>query len=150
MNLLLFFAIPVATIILSIVWQRIVRSPLLVAATAFAIFLIVVYAIDPNLLIYAIIYTILAYLAATISQFICDHIGNNGLFSNIRIKNIDATNINTNNLDSDNIETNTLSVNDKNSNENGNNCNRNYNNYSNSCYYYDRNRQYYNSNNYRR
>lgn len=144
MNLLLFFAIPVATIILAIVWQRIVRSPLLVAATAFAIFLIVVYATNSDLLILAIIYTILAFIAAAIAKFICEHSGKNGFFSNIRIENIDANNINANNIDSNNIETNTLSVNDNNSNGNGNNCNRNYNNYNNSCYYYDSNRQYYN------
>ena len=42
-NLLLFFALPVATIILAIVFQKILRNPILTAATFFAIYLIVAF-----------------------------------------------------------------------------------------------------------
>ena len=102
MNLLLYFALPVATVILAIVWQRIIKSPVLVAATAFAIYLIVVYAIDPSLLIYAIIYTILAYIAAALTKLITENLGRNGLFKNITADNINTNTLNTNRLNVDN------------------------------------------------
>lgn len=77
-NLLIYFALPVATIILAIVLQRILKSPILVAATAFAIYLIVTFAVfDEGFLIFAIVYTILAYLAALLTRFICCLIRNN-------------------------------------------------------------------------
>ena len=45
MNLFIFFALPLATILLSIVFQKILRSPILVAITFFAIYLIVAFTI---------------------------------------------------------------------------------------------------------
>ena len=76
-NLLIFFAIPVATIILSIVLQKILQSPLLVAATFFAIFLIVTFAaFDEGFLVFAILYTLLALITAIIVRFICCLINN--------------------------------------------------------------------------
>ena len=70
-TLLIFFALPIATIILAIVLQKIIKCPILVVATFFAIYLIVTFAaFDANFLIYAIIYTILAYIAAVITRFI--------------------------------------------------------------------------------
>ena len=71
--LLVFFALPVATIILAIVLQKILKCPLLVGATFFAIFLIVAFVIAPNgtLLIYAILYSILAYVTAVLTCIIC-------------------------------------------------------------------------------
>jgi len=70
-NLLLFFALPVATIILAVVLEQILDSPILVAATAFAIYLIVTFAaFDESFLIFALIYTILAYIAAVIARII--------------------------------------------------------------------------------
>lgn len=72
MNLLYFFAIPVATILLSIVWQRIVDSPILVAITAFSIFILAVYIFDSTLLLLAIIYTLLSYITAVVSKFFFD------------------------------------------------------------------------------
>ena len=69
--LLLFFALPVATIILAIVLQRLLRSPILVALTFFAIYLIVAFAaFDETFLVFAIVYTILAFIAAVIAKFI--------------------------------------------------------------------------------
>lgn len=70
-NLLLFFALPVATILLSIVLQKILNCPILVAITAFAIYLIVTFsAFNETFLIYAIIYTIIAYITAAVTRFI--------------------------------------------------------------------------------
>ena len=65
--LLLFFAIPLAVIILSIVLQKILKCPWLVAATFFAIFLIVTFAVgDIRLLIFTVVYTIISYITALI------------------------------------------------------------------------------------
>ena len=69
-TLLLFFALPVATIILAVVLEKIIRCPVLTAATFFAIFLIVAFvAFDATFLIFVIVYTILAFIAAVISEF---------------------------------------------------------------------------------
>lgn len=70
--LLLAFAIPVATILLAIVLQRILKCPLLVAATFFAIFLLVTFAVfDSSFLVFTILYTILAYVTAVLTRLIC-------------------------------------------------------------------------------
>lgn len=67
--LLLFFALPVATIILAIVLERILRCPILTAATFFAIFLIVAFAVfDASFLVFVIVYTIIAFIAAVIAE----------------------------------------------------------------------------------
>ncbi len=69
-TLLLFFALPVATIILAIVLEKILRNPILTAATFFAIYLIVAFAaFDEEFLVFVIIYTILAFIAAVIAEF---------------------------------------------------------------------------------
>lgn len=71
--LLMFFALPVATVLLAIVLQKIIRSPLLVAATFFAIYLIVTFAaFDISFLVYAILYTILAYVTAVLTKLVCN------------------------------------------------------------------------------
>lgn len=64
--LLIFFAIPVATIILSAIFETLIRSPLKIAGIAFSIFLIVAFALGGTveLLVAAIIYTILAFITA--------------------------------------------------------------------------------------
>lgn len=72
-NLLIFFALPVATIILASVFEKIINSPIAVAATAFAIYLIVTFAaFDESFLIAAIVYTILALISALITRFFID------------------------------------------------------------------------------
>lgn len=82
-NMLLFFALPVGTILLSIVLQKILNSPTLVAITAFGIYLIVTFStFDESFLIYAIVYTLIAYITAVITRFIfkllhCQNINNN-------------------------------------------------------------------------
>ena len=76
MNLFIFFALPLATILLAIVLQRILRSPILVAITAFAIYLIVAFAAFSDTLaealIAVIIYTIIAYVTAYLVELICE------------------------------------------------------------------------------
>jgi hypothetical protein len=68
-NLLIFFALPVATIILAVVFERLWKCYKLVTATIFAIYLIVTFAVfDESFLIYAFIYTLLAYVASYISM----------------------------------------------------------------------------------
>ncbi|MBR2744119.1 MAG: YbeF family protein [Clostridia bacterium] len=69
MNLLLFFAFPIATIIFSIVLQKIIRNPILVALTIFAAFLIATFSVfDESFLIYTIVYTIISYITAIITR----------------------------------------------------------------------------------
>ena len=70
-DLLLYFAFPIATIILSIVLQKVLRNAFLTAATFFATYLIVTFtAFDINFLVYAIAYTILAYIIAILAELI--------------------------------------------------------------------------------
>lgn len=69
-TLLLFFALPVATIILAVVLEKILRNPFLTSATFFAIYLIVAFAaFDASFLVYTIAYTILAFIAAFIAEY---------------------------------------------------------------------------------
>ena len=74
MELFVFFALPLATILLSIVLQKILKCPILVAITVFAIFLIVAFAafsdVLANALIATIVYTILAYITAIIVKIL--------------------------------------------------------------------------------
>ena len=66
-NLLLFFAIPVAVIILSAIFETFINCPLKIAGITFAIFLIVAFAaFDETFLIFVIAYTLLAYVTAWI------------------------------------------------------------------------------------
>lgn len=70
MNTLLFFALPVAIIILAIVLEKILRCPILTAATFFAIFLILAFTVfDETFLVFAIVYTIIAFITAVIAEF---------------------------------------------------------------------------------
>ena len=72
-TLLLFFALPVATIIFAIVVEKILRNPFLTAGTFFAIFLIVAFAaFDSTFLIFVIGYTILAFITAVIVEIILE------------------------------------------------------------------------------
>ncbi len=78
MNLLIFFALPLATILLAIVFQKVLKCPILVAITFFAIYLIILFAlyatgVITNLaegIIAVIIYTIIAFLTAWIVRLI--------------------------------------------------------------------------------
>lgn len=66
--LLIFFALPIAVIIISVALQRILRCPVLVAAIIFAIFLIVTFVVNNlNFLIAAIVYAIISFITAYIT-----------------------------------------------------------------------------------
>ena len=76
--LLIFFALPIATILISIVLEKALKNPTLVAIFVFAVYLIVAFAaFDANFLIAAIIYTILAYITALLFRLICGLSSNN-------------------------------------------------------------------------
>ena len=78
MTILLFFILPFATILLSIVLQKLLKSPILVAITFFAIYLIILFILFATgvitdlaiRLIAIIIYTILAFITASIVKLI--------------------------------------------------------------------------------
>lgn len=116
-DLLIFLVLPIATVILAIVLQRILGCPILVAATAFAIYLIATYtAFDSSFFIYAILYTILAFLAAYITQLIARYNSSNSSLNDSSsncdtCRGINSDSIrsnNTNNFDSRFLDTNNL------------------------------------------
>lgn len=70
--ILIFLVLPIAIIILAIVLQRILKCPTLVALTFFAIFLILTFTVfGTDFLIFAILYTILAFIAAFLADLFC-------------------------------------------------------------------------------
>jgi len=70
-TLLLFFAFPIATILLAIVLEKVLESPTLVGITFFAIYLIITFAFfDSDFLIFAIVYTVIAFVSAFVVRFI--------------------------------------------------------------------------------
>lgn len=70
--LLIFFALPIAVIIISIALQKILKNPFLVAAIIFAIFLVVTFVIGNLIFLVATIaYAILAFITAIITNIIC-------------------------------------------------------------------------------
>ncbi len=74
-TLLIFFALPLAVIIISIALQKILKNPLLVASVIFAIFLIVTFIINNlNFLVATIVYTIISFITALIVCLICKFI----------------------------------------------------------------------------
>ena len=71
-TLLIFFALPIAVIIFSIILQRIFRCPFIVASIIFAVFLIVAFVIGTfEALVAAIAYTLLSLLTAYIVMLLC-------------------------------------------------------------------------------
>ena len=96
--LLILFALPIATILLAIVLQKILKCPVLVAITFFAIYLIVAFAFfNASFLILVILYTALAYITAVIVKClirrgceICGERRNNDTCANATISLSDA------------------------------------------------------------
>ena len=71
-NLLIFFALPIATIIISIALQKIFKCPFLVAAIIFEIFLVVKFILGNLIyLVATIAYTILAFITAVLTNIVC-------------------------------------------------------------------------------
>ncbi len=63
--LLIFFALPIATILLSAVLEKVLNCPIAVSSVFFAIYLIATFSVfNVNFLIATIIYTILAFITA--------------------------------------------------------------------------------------
>ena len=99
--LLLLFALPVATIIISSILETLINSPLKVAALAFAIYLIVAFAaFDASFLIFVIGYTALALVTAVITRVIINFINddddddnNGGCGCNLMNNDVGAQNI---------------------------------------------------------
>lgn len=72
-TLLIFFALPIAVIIISAILQKVLKSPIAVAALIFAIFLVVTFAaFDETFLIATLAYTILALITALIVNLLCN------------------------------------------------------------------------------
>lgn len=74
-TLLVFFALPLATIILAGIFETFINCPLKVAGIAFAIYLIVAFALGGTIefIVAAIIYTILALVTALLVRFFQDN-----------------------------------------------------------------------------
>jgi len=70
--ILIFFILPLATIILAAVLEYLIRCPIAVAAIFFAIWLVVAYLIFTTevFVIALVVYTILAFLSAVITRLI--------------------------------------------------------------------------------
>lgn len=71
--LLIFFAIPVAVIILSIILETFIKCPIKVAGIFFAIFLVLAFLLGgtAELIVAAILYTIISFIAACLTEVIC-------------------------------------------------------------------------------
>ena len=77
-TLLIFFAFPIAVIIISILLQKLFNNPIGVAAFIFAIFIVVTFAaFDETFLIATLAYTILAFLTAFFVSRFCNSENNN-------------------------------------------------------------------------
>ena len=87
MNLLVFFAIPIATIILSGILETFINSPFKVTGIFFSIFLVTAFALGgtADLIVAAIIYTIISFITAYLVMLLTNkqkHCYNNCDYSN--------------------------------------------------------------------
>ena len=65
--LLIFFALPIAVIIVSAILEKLLKCPIAVASLIFAIFLVVTFAVfEVTFLIATLVYTIIAFITAVI------------------------------------------------------------------------------------
>ena len=77
-TLLIFFAFPVAVIILSAIFETILNCPFKIAGITFSIFLVITFAFfDETFLIATIVYTILSFLVAFLVKALQNYIDNN-------------------------------------------------------------------------
>lgn len=92
--LLIFFAFPVATIILSAIFETIINCPLKIAGIVFSIFLIVTFSsFGSEFLVATIAYTILAYITALIIKRLEDRNNSLQTIEEIIINNNENTNV---------------------------------------------------------
>lgn len=76
-TLLIFFAFPIAVIIISAILQKLLKSPIAVSALIFAIFLVVTFAaFNETFLIATFVYTIIALITALVVREVCDESNN--------------------------------------------------------------------------
>lgn len=126
-TLLIFFAFPIAVIIISAILEKLLKNPIAVAAFIFAIFLIVTFAaFDETFLIATLVYTIIAFITALIVHILkrrCDNEHNicDLLEDFIRNNNNNGNNSNDNLVDT--VEDLLSNSTNNNSNANSNNCN---------------------------
>jgi len=134
-NLLIFFAFPIATIIIAAILQKILRSPLAVAGFVFAIFLIVTFAVfDEMFLIATLVYTIIALITAFIVKLTCrnnNNEDNQSLCERLEEIALNLANSNNGNNNCNNSLSEALEAISNNDNENNCNCNNNNNGNSN-------------------
>ena len=72
MIVLFFIVLPLATILIAIVLQKLLRSPILVALLVFAVYLILAFTVfEADFLINTIVYTIIAFLTAVVVRIMC-------------------------------------------------------------------------------
>ena len=130
--LLIFFALPIAVIIISAILQKLLRNPIAVASLVFTVFLVVTFAaFDETFLIATLIYTLLALITALIVKFICEANNNNlcELLNDIlrngnsgNLLNNVSNNCNNNNDTSFNTVPDILNSNNSNNNNNNSSC----------------------------
>ncbi len=97
--LLIFFAIPIATIILSAILETFIRCPFKVAGIFFSIFLVLAFILGgtAELIVAAIIYTILSFITAYIVEIILRNREENNCGCNNNDNNCGCNNNNNNN-----------------------------------------------------
>lgn len=124
--LLIFFAIPVAVIILSAIFETFIRCPIKVTGITFAIFLIVAFALGgtAELIVAAIIYTIISFITAFIVCLIRTRESNNCCNNNSNFVNTASVieTATTGNIVTENNLTNTLTETTTFNNNSNNNC----------------------------
>lgn len=74
-NLLIYFALPVATIILSAIFETLINCPFKVAGIAFSIYLVVAFALggDAIYIVATIVYTIISLVTAFIVMYLVNN-----------------------------------------------------------------------------
>lgn len=137
MNLLLiFFAFPIAVIIVSYILEKLLNSPVAVASLIFAIFLVVTFAaFDELFLIATLAYTLLAFITALIARYFCNRNEDenniceklNNILNTISNNGNNSCNCNNNDNDNDDDDDNICEavgqiLNNNNNNNNSNNC----------------------------
>lgn len=113
-TLLIFFAFPLAVIIISIILEKLLRNPIAVASLIFAIFIIVTFAaFDETFLIATLAYTLISFITALIVHLLKDRRRNNcqDILSEI-LESINNNNENSANSDGNTDETDCGTVHD--------------------------------------
>ncbi len=123
--LLIFFAIPVATIILSGILETFIHCPYKVAGIFFSIFLVIAFALGgtAELLVAALVYTIISFVTAYIVMLIRNKQRNCYNYNNFRYNPNSFNNFEPISFGSNNDISNTNSLSDSDTSSNFNNLN---------------------------